>query len=128
MILLSNNPLTIEWAEKNPRVRIIQVAGDATNVLGDARKYVHRYWRLLTDPGAGRDKHRRNPYLSVWLAGPERTVHLYSLQLLESLLLQESRSGGQLAPGQWQLDFQRLDTELAIGYFTRLREGSEGSA
>ena len=124
MILISNNPLTEKWPELNSDIVRIPVSEDALAVLAEARLWVHKHWRFLSDPAAGRDKHRRNPYLSVFLSGPEEALDLWSLQLLERLLLQEYSVGVDAMPKAWQSDFQRLDAELAGLVMTLLHEGS----
>ncbi len=125
MILISNNPLTEEWTTELTGPVRVAVAGDALAVLTRARDYVHRKWRFLADPGAGRDKHRRNPYLTLWLSGPEASLHMPSLEQMEGLMLQEKRSVQTGFPEDWRGDFQRLDADLAVGVFLALQEGSE---
>ena len=125
MILISNNSLTAGWENTKPDLTRISISGDALAVLAAARDYIHRHWLFLADPGAGRDKHRRNPFLSVWLEGPETELSLRSLELLESLLLQERRACGSTAPEAWQNDFQHLDAALAAVVLQGVAGGSE---
>ena len=125
MILITNNPQINRYQRRNRTSRVIMMDGSPQDVLVEARRRIHQKWRFLADPGAGRDKHRTNPYLTVWLTGPKEQLHLDSLSWLEQQMLKEMKTEQTEYDQTWLNDFQRLDAELARVIGQNLLEGSE---
>ncbi|WP_323720677.1 GrdX family protein [Acetomicrobium sp.] len=107
MIIISNNNRVISSSYKN----VIPVEGSPMEVLYEARKYVHIGYGLYGHPLAGNDRLWVNPYRTVVLIGPYKTICCRSVVAIEKSIERLS-----LSVSYFDMDPSRLDDYGLIDY------------
>lgn len=116
MIIISNNQRVTSFFNENEKV--IFVEGSPLRVLREAKKYVHIGYALYGHPLAGNDRLWVNPYRTVVLIGPYKTINSRSVIAIEESIerLCYCVSYFDMNPSRLD-DYSLIDYELLISMF-----------
>lgn len=116
MIIISNNQRVTSFFNENEKV--IFVEGSPLRVLREAKKYVHIGYALYGHPLAGNDRLWVNPYRTVVLVGPYKTINSRSVVAIEESIerLCHCVSYFDMNPSRLD-DYSLIDYELLISMF-----------
>ncbi len=111
MIIISNNHRIVSFFNK----KAIFVEGSPLEVLYEARKYVHIGYALCGHPLAGNDRLWANPYRTVVLVGPYKTICCRSVVAVEKSIERLSICVSYFDTKPSRLDdYSLIDYELLI--------------